>query len=61
MTSSPEPLDYQVLSGPTLSDFLDPTLEKFLPVISLEEEEELPDGNSLEDLAGWLGIDCPSV
>jgi hypothetical protein len=39
----------QVLSGPTLSDLLDPTLENLVPVIP-EEEEELPELNSLKDL-----------
>jgi hypothetical protein len=44
-----------------LSDFLDRTIENLAPVISLEEEEELLELNSLEDLAGWLDIYCPSA
>jgi hypothetical protein len=31
LTSSPEPMEDSVLSGPALSDFLDPTLENLVP------------------------------
>jgi hypothetical protein len=56
LTSSSEPMDDQLFSGPALSDFLDPTLENIVPVIS--EEEKLPELNSLEKLCEWLEIDC---
>jgi hypothetical protein len=52
-------MDDQVLSGPALSDFMDPTQENLIPVIS--EEGKLPELNSLEDLTKWLGLDCSLV
>jgi hypothetical protein len=40
---------------------MDRIIENLVSVISLEEEEELPELNSLEDLTEWLGKYCPSA
>jgi hypothetical protein len=62
LTFSPAPMYFSdpLSLGPTQSDFFDPTLKKLVPVNLLEEEEEFPDLNSLDDLAQWLAVDCPS-